>query len=214
MANEIICAEIGRFLRLPVPPHAILHGPRSQPGPWFGSLDFKLAGDALPPVDPLECVQLLPYLSTGVLLFDILVANCDRHRGNLALDGLSAPPHLSVFDHSHALFGYTPGQGRERLIRIKEQLGVSGGSETGSNRHCLLDAVSTDEYITPWVERIASIPDFFIEDVCKEPRPFGLSDQETGAVIDFLRYRRDHFRELINANRDEFTGIKQWEILP
>lgn len=47
---------------------------------WFASLDFNLTGITLLPVDVTQCVNLLPELSAGLLLFDILIANCDRHQ--------------------------------------------------------------------------------------------------------------------------------------
>ena len=92
--NEWICGEIGRFLCLPVPPAGIIHAPQANPPNWFASLDFNLTGNALPPVDPTRCTGELPELSTGLLLFDILVANRDRHRQNFSVDFLASPPTL------------------------------------------------------------------------------------------------------------------------
>jgi hypothetical protein len=87
--NELICAEIGRFLCLPVSPEGIIHAPNVTPEDWFASLDFNLTGTALPPVDTAACVASLPDPSAGLLLFDILIANCDRHRGSFAVDLLA-----------------------------------------------------------------------------------------------------------------------------
>jgi hypothetical protein len=142
--NEIICAEIGRLIGLPIPPWALVQAPQAQVQTWFVSLDFNLTGNALPPVDPVVCFDRLPDLSTGLLLFDTLLANCDRHAGNLSIDALSQPCQMNVFDHSHALFGFMAGQGAQRLIDLRDRLGMSGGVHTRGNRHCLLDVVSTD----------------------------------------------------------------------
>ena len=124
--NELICAELGRFLGLPIPPAGIVHAPAAKPGHWFASLDFNLTGNALPPVEPTRCCAELPRLAAGLLLFDALVANCDRHRQNFSIDFLASPPAMNVFDHSHALFGFRDGQGVARLAELRDRLGMSG----------------------------------------------------------------------------------------
>lgn len=214
MPNELICAELARFIRLPVPPSGIVRP--SQPGQplWFASMDFNLTGNSLPPVDLTRCWADLPNLSTGLLLFDILVANCDRHRGNFAVDWGVSPPQMSVFDHSHALFGYQTGQGVTRLADLKTRLGASGGSRTGANRHCLLDVVSTDDYFGEWIERIKALPDFLIDGLCQDAIELGASNSEADAAADFLKYRRDSLSTIIRDHRAEFSSISQWRLLP
>ena len=54
IANEMICAEIGRFLRLPIPPGGIVTSAHHPP--MYASLNFNLTGVALPPVNPSLCV--------------------------------------------------------------------------------------------------------------------------------------------------------------
>ncbi len=119
--NELIASEIGRFLRLPLPPAGILDVPKPPAAMpqrhWFASLDFNLVGNALPPVECARCVAELPDLSAGLLLFDILIGNCDRHPGNFSVDFLAVNgPQMNIFDHSHALFGYIAGQGAARVL--------------------------------------------------------------------------------------------------
>ena len=101
--NELICGELGRLLRLPVPPMGIVTSATHQP--MIASLDFNLTGNSLPPVDVVKCENELSELSAGLLIFDIWIANCDRHRKNFSVDFLTKPPQMNVFDHSHALLG-------------------------------------------------------------------------------------------------------------
>jgi hypothetical protein len=215
VVNELICAEIGRILYLPVPPGGLLggavHNGMSQ-GEIYASLDFNLTGNNLPPVDPSRCVSVLPDESTGLLVFDILIANSDRHLGNFSVDFESKPPAMSVFDHSHAFFGYEPGKGLQRLQTLRERLGVSGGSKTHGNRHCLLGTIRTSEYFPKWVKRVEEIPDFYIEEVCKEAGALGITAEEAAAARDFLIFRRDNIKDIILKHQDEFTGIKQWQL--
>lgn len=211
IANEMICAELGRFLRLPVPPGGIVTSPHHPA--MYASLNFNLTGVALPPVNPAQCVQLLPRLATGLLLFDILIANSDRHAGNLSVDALANPPQMNVFDHSHALLGNSAGQGALRMAALAGHLAVTGGPWTGGNRHCLLDAVSDDAHFAFWIARIAALPDFVIEEVCADAIPFGMSAAESQAVQTFLKTRRDSFTDLIDQHQAEFHAINLWSIL-
>lgn len=210
--NELICAEVARFLCLPVPPAGIIHAPNANPTNWFASLDFNLTGNALPPIDPARCCVELPDPSAGLLLFDILVANSDRHRGNLSVDFLASPPEMNVFDHSHALFGCVTGQGTQRLIDLRERLAVSGGSHTRGNRHCLLDALTVDTHFGKWLERISVLPDFLIEEVSHQAVGLGITTDEANAAVQFIKDRRDNLRRIIHNNRNEFRGIQQWSL--
>src|SRR4051794_17109144 len=61
--NELVCAEVARFLCLPVPPAGVIHSPQAPTTHWFASLDFNLTGNALPPADPADCYARLPWLT-------------------------------------------------------------------------------------------------------------------------------------------------------
>ena len=212
--NELICAEVGRLLRLPVPPCGLIHAPRAAVTTWFASLDFNLTGNALPPVDVVRCCNELPELSTGLLLFDVLVANCDRHAGNFSVDFSCSPPKMAVFDHSHALFGYVTNQSISRLADLKDRLGISGGSHTRGNRHCLLNVIATDDHFGKWLDRIRAIPDWFIDEVCQDAAGVGATLDESQAAARFLKHRRGKIASIINGNRQEFRSISQWRLIP
>ncbi len=212
--NELICGELGRFLRLPVPPVGIVSQVRGEP--LFASLDFNLTGNSLPPVNVVNCVNVFPSLSAGLLLFDIWVANCDRHAGNFSVDFYGTPPQMNIFDHSHALFGYAAGQGEIRLTTLRDRLGISWTTnnpvDSGQHRHCLLDAVSDDDHFDFWLNRIRATPDFYIEEICQDAEPYGLTAQEVSTAIDFLKARRDNMKQIISNNQAEFSAIQTWRL--
>lgn len=209
LPNEIICAELGRFLRLPIPPFVVVQG-AGQPAPWFASMDFNMQMNTLPPVIPAHCFVALPRESVGLLLFDVWVANSDRHAANLTVDSAATPPLMTVFDHSHALFGPHPGNAQARLAALRGRLGVTGGPHTGGNRHCLLDAIRDDVWFGEWVARIGAVPDFLLDDLCREVLPCGITSAEAVAAADFLKHRRDNLAALVAANRPEFSSITLW----
>ena len=81
VGNELFCSMIARVALLPCPPGALLENAGDT---YFCSLDFNTAGAALPPIIPANVVAAKPELSWGVILFDALVMNDDRHAMNIS----------------------------------------------------------------------------------------------------------------------------------
>jgi hypothetical protein len=186
--NELICSVIGRFLRLPLPPAGIISSPKAVHPFWFASFDFNLTGNSLPPVDPVKCEAELPERCTGVVLFDVLIGNSDRHPANLSVDLLDTPKQMNVFDHSHALCGSVKDNGRQHLVDLRDKLAIGG--------HCLLKVLSTDHYFEKWISRIKLIPNFLIEEASDEASAYGHSDRSfRGCRVSQAssrQYRRNH----------------------
>ena len=203
--NEIICSDLARMIRLSAPPAGIATSTVPPSDFYFCCLDFNLTGNALPPVDAARCARDLPYLSTGLILFDVLVANDDRHPANFSVDFSLNPPQMNVFDHSHALFGAAAGQGRARLQAKRGQLGIGA--------HCLLRTLATDAHMGAWIDRIKSIPNFFIEESVQLAVDYGVTNDESGEAVSFLKDRRDSIKDIILNNKPAFLGITQWTLL-
>jgi hypothetical protein len=210
VANELICAELGRLVALPVPPGGVVYAPDGKL--FYASLNFNLTGNTLPPVNTTRCVKELPELSTGLLLFDILIANSDRHGRNFSVNFSSKPPQMNVFDHGHAMFGKDAGLGAGRLEKLQDRLAISGGSRTAGNRHCLVDQIGSDVHFGHWLERIRAVPDFFIDELCREAVGLGCTEGEARAAAGFLKYRRLRLGQIIEANKKEFTAIDSWRL--
>lgn len=205
--NEHVCATIARHIGLPVPASGIVYKQGNDPEYFFASLNFNLSNSQLPPIDITQCITSLEFFSVGVVLFDVLVGNSDRHRNNLSLDTSRNPPLLTVFDHSHALFGHTNGGGRARLIGLQGQLGIGG--------HCLLTAITRDAHFPEWISRIASLPDYLIDDACDATVPWSMiTVAEATEAKRFLKQRRSEIETIVKANKPAFTAISQWSLLP
>ena len=140
---------------------------------------------------------------------------------------------MSIFDHERALFGHKNDVGIKRLNDLKESLGISGatpdgqvaqgvvtpywgivgGNGTGENRHCLLDKLKKDDYFQKWYDRISSVPNYLIDDVCGATFDLAMiTEQEASAAKTFLIDRRSNIRKLVDSNRSEFSGISQWRL--
>ena len=121
------------------------------------------------------------------------------------MDTATKPPDLYVFDHSRALFGREAQQGVRRLQRLRDRLGVTGEPWFSSGvEHCLLKILRTQEHFNKWIGRIEVLPDFLINDVCRQAVDYGIAFDEMSAAIDFLKYRRQHFIQLLDNHENLF----------
>ncbi len=212
VANEYIANRIGMMLGLPVPPGAVIQDEKQEERAWV-SLTFTPKGEVLPPVDPEVVVAAVPELSAQVCIFDLLIANNDRHCGNLAFMEKDHQQRLEVFDHGHALLGTHKGEVRESLSKILDSPVIDGASVRGGNRHCLLDWLSYPGHIFGALDRLDKlISNAVIEQICEDAfdLSLGVSSEETESLTSFLKIRRDRLREIVKANQEMFPLIKDW----
>lgn len=208
--NEFICGELGRAIRLPIPPFAITHhgGGRTREA-LFSSLDFNFSRANLPRIIPDICAKAMLSLCTGVLVFDILIANEDRHDENLLVDNVARPREMYIYDHEQSLLGGCNEQGIPRLQKLRDRLGITGSTVTGGNQHVFLPVITTCKYIARWAKRIRDIPDWFIVDICSEARSLGLERNASDACADFITHRKASLSNLIDSHRSSFA-IDDW----
>ena len=208
IANEYICSRIGRFIGLPVPPHALM---RFENGPYcFAILDFDSDKRSLLPINPEACVAFDARICTGILLFDVLIGNADRHDENLRTDDRSAPKRIVVYDHDVALLGALP-PGTDRLTELASMLGIAGETAT-STIHCLLNLLTTAEHFEEWLRRIADVPAWFIKDTCDmvvQKRLVSRSDADAAEA--FLVNRRKNLGSILDGHREQFSAITKWD---
>ncbi len=205
-ANEWICGHLADFLRLGVPPFALFregNGPR-----FFASLQFTR--DKTPPPDtkPVKCWEKCAKQCTGILLFDVLIANDDRRSDQMAVDNPDDPSEITVFDHDQGLFGGMCYDAKKRVDRLRET------DEIGIGRHCFADVIDSDQHFSDWYKRIASIPDWFIREICEDVRGHdGVRKTEVTAAIRFLIHRTQSLRDIVNAHRSYFPQVKWGTLL-
>jgi hypothetical protein len=212
--NEFICGTLGTYLGLPIPPFAITVPPQGMAAKhMFSSLNFNFEGRDLRPVIPANCVASLAKLCTGIFLFDVLIANSDRHDSNLAVDRMDVPREMQVFDHECALFGANLGShphGIERLKKLRDRLGVSGGAVTGNNTHLFLREFLDTTHFREWINIIKNLQISFIKRTCQRSRRFGLTKEEAVEAESFLVHRKDNLEGIVTKHKKEFSAIKKW----
>jgi hypothetical protein len=208
IANEWISASIAQFLGLPIPAFGLMRrkDPRTA---MFASVSFE---GKIPTehVEPTILWKKDAKLCSGILAFDILIGNCDRHVGNIKVNSKANPTRVHIFDHGHALFHVNPKEGIKRLRKLRDRIGVSDGSISKGNRHCLIDVIDTADHFGPWLDRISAMPLTFTKTVCDRVRGVGITSLETDVIIKFLDDRRKRLSELIWLHKSEFTTISNW----
>lgn len=206
--NELICGKLGAFLGLPIPPFSITYFNQT---PHFSQLNFNPRSDELPPIEPEACAKALPRICTGILLFDVLVANDDRHDKNLAVDNITNPKQVMVYDHEQALFGGGGNlSGVPRLTELLDRLGMSGGAVTGGNECCFLQTLNTVQYFDEWRGRIWDIPGWFIEITCDDAVGFGISQHEANEAKKFLIHRKTYLSRIIKDHATTIPLFNDW----
>jgi hypothetical protein len=143
----------------------------------------------------------VPELAAEILIFDLWVANGDRHRGNLAY--LPAERRLDVFDHSHALLGAAPANSVARYTDV-----VARGDFVVDG-HCLLAELRVANDLVNAVDRcLATARDAAIERVCEDSIALGLVSKADGPqLIGDLLQRQGALKDLLRIYQAKFTGI-------
>jgi hypothetical protein len=152
-------------------------------------------------------------LCAGIVVFDIFVANCDRHKGNIKVDNPAKPSIIRLIDHERALFYKDAKDGIKRLKSRADRLGIADGMDSAFEWHVLVELIDSADNLSHWVRRVKDIPDWFLESVCREVKSLALTEWEFHAVVAFLKERRDKLGQLILDNRTRFPKVKQWPLI-
>lgn len=212
VANEYVSAEIARFIGLTIPPSYSCFDDSGEP--IFISLNFNSKKSSLPPIIPRSVMAGVPFVCAGTVVLDILIANSDRHNGNLAYDMKTRT--LAIFDHTHALFGYIPKLGIDRLDGLKDDIGILGKVEKhghSGNKHCFVDLLSSFADVEQWIQRVEQIPTYVLESLCSRVEKLGITRAESDSLFRFLTIRKTKLRSLISSNKTDFKSILQWGLL-
>lgn len=191
--NELFCNLLARALFLPAPPGALLENGGED---YFCSLDFNLSGQALPPTPIPQLVSSFPRICWGILLFDVLVMNPDRHHKNLSFDRTTST--IQIFDHSRA------------FLPLKETIDSMMAAQKGKlgfDGHCLKNEINSTDGFDLWVKRIKSLPDYVIEETVAEICTIGFPVDKKSITTDFIKSRRDSIDSIVNNNIAEFPKL-------
>lgn len=197
VAHEYICWRLAAAIGLPVPPGVVVRTDDSDLA--YVSVQFGPSGELPPPVIAEDFVRDHPTLAAGVIAFDCWIANYDRHDENLAYSSRLLPP--AVFDHDLALMG---NMGPERLESLMED-GIAG--------NCLCGLITDARHFRIWSDRIASLPDGLVQDICEHITcDGGLTAEQATATARFLVCRKPKVGALLRSSSDSMPRVTQWDL--
>jgi hypothetical protein len=204
LPNEWICANLASFLRLDTPAFSVARKGKSAGHPkLFLSSSFSRPRDDPPDLEPKIVWDALPDLCCGILIYDVLIANDDRHPGNIGADCPTKPTTLIVFDHDQALFG----SNASRLKSERDNLGM--------DVHFLQNVVEfREESFKKWIGRVQSIPEWFVKEICQEPvcrKHFTKRLAED--AYDFLMHRMHNMYSIVKNLKGWAPRIRSWPLL-
>lgn len=202
VANEFICSEFGRLAGLPIPPAALTKAVLDPKTIIFSCLDFESAFGELVNAEADRCCERLLEECTGLVLYDMIIANPDREPWNLKADDPLSPNFIRVFDHADALFNTV---GVARFDKPHMWSGLSWPPpRKETERHFLLEYLACGEFFPSWCDKFHRIPSFQVANICRTARQSGISALEAKAAFDFIMYRKNHIQEIAEANRNLF----------
>ncbi len=201
VANEFVCSRLALVLGLPVPPGVVVRTDDDRLA--YVALRFGHKGERPPPVIPADVVADNPVVAAGVVSFDSWIGNLDRHAANIAYVRDVVP--VTIFDHSHALFGPHRQGAADRLREQTAAAMVSG---------CLLPHLTAGSHFRGWSERIASVHNDTITDLCRAMLvPGGITPDESEAARTFLVHRKTRILEFLEQSKGTMPNLTDWGLV-
>ena len=92
-------------------------------------------------------------------------------------------------------------------------LGISNSGNSSNQDHCLANVIDSSKFFAMWTQRIASIPDWFIESICREVQGQGVNKSEVDEAIDFLNHRKQNLGQLVLSKKKRFQEITDFPVI-
>lgn len=201
LISEWLCADIASSLGLPIPSRRTI--------PYNGQcLGFEWRDDSKEFMPGMESKLLNPEAIFGMLAFDVLVCNRDRHSGNILFQRPSpgvAKYNLELIDHSHALIGDLANFAALEGFLTKNPDPDSFLRKAPSELRGLVKDLAAFD---PWIHKIESLSQTQLTDSAAQlPDEWKPNPDETGRLVDLLNSRRQAIRQLLESGKGQFPNV-------
>ena len=143
----------------------------------------------------------------------IFIANRDRAKRNIRVGSPTDVNEIRLIDHERSLFYVYPDEGEQSLASRVDRFGITDSTESDTDGHCLLEWIEDASLMGKWIERVQSIPPWYIKEVCSDVLKLPITKSEHKAVVEFLLERKHNLSKLILENKHRFPMVKQWPFL-
>ena len=204
--NEKIASELARLIGLPVP-EILLMDHQNQWMFFSRSVATTESGEAKPPgtsQNVADAIANSPGIIEEMVCLDLFVCNNDRNPGNFLCD---SGGQLWLIDYGNSLF-YRPSGGGKIQPGIPRLQAVEADLNALFDKpHDALKLCKTWDAMERGFERIAGIPDYFIENTINRlPRAL-LTDQERDFATEFLCRRKTRMERIVLDNKERFPDL-------
>ncbi len=192
VVNEFLASKLGELAGVPVVHGIVVSGVtregRRLEQPETLHWASLSVGEDLPDADPDDAIRQVLPLACASIVFDIWIANPDRHERNFSYDADRLS--LLLFDHGESLCNCV---GPSYLATRRNSLGLNGV-------HALSRVLTNPNPLMYWVERIQRISPDVIASIVDSAVEVGLPSNEAKALTIELVLRQRRLMYLIHSN--------------
>ena len=221
LVNEFIASNLCEYLKLPIFHYNLIHVKLSDYNDKTSHEIIPLEGTAF---GTIYNDNALTVLNSGmiskasnkndaikILIFDILVGNFDRNKGNLMIDSISK--RIFMIDHTH-IFGLGTIWDEVQLSRlINEEFDIKKLHPFNFNN--IIESLKIDEEfyyeLNKFIRKVKNINKEFISNIMKcIPSDWNVSDREKTILVDYIynRFNRvDEILDLLNIRGGDNSEI-------
>ncbi|MEX2237920.1 MAG: HipA family kinase [Dehalococcoidia bacterium] len=201
-ANEMIAAQLAGQLEIPVLPWEFLELPGGELA--FGSL--KLSNAEFGPLTSASASQLVaPTLLEALAVFDLFIANTDRHCKNIVARKAGAGRYQVIAnDHSHCLVRGTWDP--SNLANVYETILQQQPSAFFSCQE-LVSRVRNVAKLRETTSKVESIGRGTLQDIVDGVPDAWMDHQVKATMVGFLEDRATNIRTLLNRVRGVFPNL-------
>lgn len=134
-----------------------------------------------------------------ILIFDILIGNNDRNKGNLMIDSVSKK--IYMIDHTH-IFGIGTLWDEYQLPRlIEDEFKIEALNQFNYNN--IIESIKMNENfyneLHKFINKVKNINKDFIENIMKNiPNDWNVSNKEKSLLVDYIYIRFNRVDEILN----------------
>lgn len=219
VVNEYVVGKLAMLLSLPVPPFELVYIPDEfiKNTPKLHSKKYKFRSGLQyaclfieNSIIPAKLSKALPSqtelinhdMLAAMGVFDLWVKNIDRTMSNLLLERLSEGGYfVHLIDHGKCFPGGYQWSAKTITHKLKFDIPYR---ETYRWAFSILN----EEYFTSFGEKIISLPNKLIYEVTQSiPEEWGVSNEESEALYNFLVEQKTHLPNLITNFIDQYKSI-------
>lgn len=209
LVNEYIASNLCKYLKLPIFDYSLINVKISDYNENTKNEIIPLEGTAFGTVYNDNALTILNarmiskssnrHDAIKILIFDLLIGNYDRNKGNLMIDSVSKK--MFMIDHTH-IFGLGTIWDEVQLPRLmNEEFEISTLDQFNYNN--IIESIKFDDEfyceLNKFIIRVKNINKKFINNIMNSiPSDWLVSDKEKKLLVEYIYNRFNRIDEILN----------------